>query len=392
MSKENYSNIRSVMHTYSRAPLAEGQQHIDQATVRAGHRISIDEVRAEKIPIIALMSDRSKYLIEENGKMIVGGELGKSYTKIMKFISKASLKEIPNTNGEAFLIVDDNNESYTDWIDPSDAPVSQNALSEGYALRLIGKNGIEIQRDYGWDFDSFNGILHFSSKFKPGIAAWNDKGFGNPVVEGFVYIGKHMSDISSDLNATINSSKEIINDAIAQCLAIQPFKFSSDLMLKIGNAYQIENTGFDYESRDWFQTVTFIVPGYCFEITSLDKDETVITEMRHLSNGDTQIFMDLPWDVNFDKPIIKYAYSTGVDGQGTKYPVYGTYYFVATTFVTVDGQKIIVKPTIDYSLTPSLVPGIPEEYQYTMEEQLGVQSPYPVGSYVGGYPGNLATN
>lgn len=394
MSKENYTNVRNAMHVYSRSPLAEGQLYVDQATARSGHRISIDEIRADTLPKIASIEERnSRYLADDNGKRIVGGQLGRNYTNVIKFIDKAVIREIPNSNGEAYIVVNDNNEPYVDWVDPSDVPINQHTLSEGFTIRLLSQDGTqEIQRNYGWDFDAFNGILHFSSAFKPGMSEWEAKGFGKPVIEGFVYIGKHVSDITSNLNNSFNESRQIIDDAIAQCLSIQPFKFTSDLMQKIGDPYQVPHTGKSFESRDWFQTVSFIVPGYCFELTSLDRDETIITEMRHLSTGDTQIFIDLPWDMNYQKPIIKYAYDSGIDGQGNKFPVIGTYSFIATTFVSADGRKITVKPTIDFSLTPSLVTTIPTDYVYTDEDQQGMISPYLAGTYVGTYPGHLTVN
>jgi len=71
--------------------------------------------------------------------------------------------------------------------------------------------------------------------------------------------------------------------------------------------------------------------------------------MRHLSNGDTQIFMDLPWNVEYNKPIQYWDWDSGIPGQGNRIPSLGKYKFIATTFVRNDGRKIAVKDIIDCS-------------------------------------------
>ena len=157
--------------------------------------------------------------------------------------------------------------------------------------------------------------------------------FGNTVLKHF---------LSSDIAQTQTN----LEDAIANAIAIQPYKFLTDQMDKIDSPYPKELTALPGKKYEYYQRLSFIVPGYCFELTSLDKDETIITEMRHLPTGDTQIFMDLPWNLEYDKPIIQWEYE-GPDRSGIRHPVLGKYSFIATTFVKNNGEKISVKDTIN---------------------------------------------
>ena len=383
MLKKNYMNIRSSMHTFSKAPLAEGQQNYDQATARSGHNTYASDIRAQEIPAIANLAERdSKYLVTNNQVREVGGELGQAYVDVIKFIEAGTLQEIPNSNGEAYTVIDASSSPLTGWIDPSDKPLTQTALSDGYEIRLFS-DGREVVRNYGWTFDAFNGILHFSKKFRPGSEDWLNAGFtSTPTIQGFIYIGKTTSDFNSSLEESFNETKESVNTALGKTLAVAPFKFSDKLMQKLGAPYQVDYTAEEYDANTWFQTLSFIIPGFVFQLTALDTNETVITEMRHLKNGDTQILLDLPWDINYDQPIVRYAYDSGEPGIGTKYPVLGHYAFIAVAFVSSDGSKIPVNMMLDYDLQPHLV--IPHhEDVYTYPEDPVFQSPYPVGTYIG---------
>ena len=78
MSRAHFNQIRNTMHTYSRAPIAEGQEFIDQAVARAGHHINFNEVRAEDFPMITSIEERDQYFLIKNinGIRIVGGQYG----------------------------------------------------------------------------------------------------------------------------------------------------------------------------------------------------------------------------------------------------------------------------------------------------------------------------
>ena len=87
--------------------------------------------------------------------------------------------------------------------------------------------------------------MHFSKKFKPGSAEWISCGFGDGSdiwLEGFVYIGKKNSDFNESLLSSFNETKESVNEALGSSLAVKPFKFSSALMDKLGDPYQVQFT------------------------------------------------------------------------------------------------------------------------------------------------------
>jgi len=190
----------------------------------------------------------------------------------------------------------------------------------------------------------------------------------------FIYIGKtttnHFTKVTNDLAET----QQTLEIAIANAIAIQPYKFSTDQMDKIDSPYPKEFTEFPGRGYDYYQRLSFIVPGYCFELTALDKDETIISEMRHLPNGDTQIFMDLLWDLEYDKPIIRYEFEES--SYPGRYPVIGKYSFIATTFVRSDGGKIAVKELIncDVENYNRIIAG---PYTYTSDIDNGWRVPHP---------------
>lgn len=383
------------MHTYSHAPLADGQKNYDQASVRAGHTVYARDIRQEDIPAILSIEERnSTYLISTAN----GLEVVENYANVIKFIQEGTLVEIPGTNGESWRIIDSaTNNPITGWIDPSDKPVNQTTLSNGYEIRL--KTGVDtyISRNYGWSFDTFNGILKFSSEFNPKMQKWTeDAEFGTPVIEGFIYVGKTVEKKNEEIDQSIIDTKNDFNAAFASTLIIQPFRFNTEIMVPIGDPYQKEYTDVRLEKCTWFQTMSFVVPGFCFQIASLDDDETIITEMRHLRNGDTQIFIDVPWDTINNKPIVRFIANEDVPEAGTKFPVIGTYKFIASSFLRADGFRIPVAEIIDYNNPPvnnpdvmrmyfpaTPVPGTAgsSPYEYIDQDRPSeYTSPYPVGT------------
>ena len=230
----NFAQIKG--HVYSRQPLAAGQKFLDQMTVKSGHHVNESEVRGEIIPDIISLADRDEkfLIINEFGKRVTGGPVGSRYTKVIEFIDKASLVEIPNSNGESYQVIDKNGNPISNFIDPSDKPITNTKLSDGYQIQLFAEDGTTpISINFGWTINTLNGIVHFSSEYKPGSTKWENLGFGMPVIEGFIYIGKSTTDniesILSGLSFTQRSLENVINDSIA----IQPFKFSTEQMVKI---------------------------------------------------------------------------------------------------------------------------------------------------------------
>jgi hypothetical protein len=374
MSKEHFSKIRSLMHTYSRSTIAEGQEFIDQATARSGHRVNINEVRSDIYPMISSIEERDTYFLTTNneGVRVVGGKVGSQFTKVIQFLDKVKLQEIPNTNGESYRVIDKDGNALQNFIDPADKPINDVKLSDGYEIKLFANDGETIiPRNYGWEFDSFNGILHFDSKFKPGSIDWNALKFGTPLLEGFIYIGESTLDVVQNLKTENENNQKAIEKAVENALAIQPFKFTTKEMHKVDEPYKAPYNHLEGDDQEYFQQLSFIVPGYCFELTSLDNDQTFITELRHLPNGDTQIFLDLPWNIDYDQPILYYEWASGINGLGNKIPVIGKYKFIATTFVKSNGKKITVKELIDYEGKYSEVIQPQEDYRFSTEYEAG---------------------
>ena len=110
MSRAHFSQVRNTMHTYSRAPIAEGQEFIDQAVARSGHYVNYNEIRADEFPMISSIQERDEYFLMTNpsGIRVVGGSYGSKFTKVIQFLDKVSIQEIPLTNGESYRIVDAN--------------------------------------------------------------------------------------------------------------------------------------------------------------------------------------------------------------------------------------------------------------------------------------------
>ena len=119
-------------------------------------------------------------------------------------------------------------------------------------------------------------------------------------------------------------------------------------MNKIGDPYIKEYSGILKTVPEYCQKMSFIVPGYCFEISTIDntgKNETFITEMSHIpydetdpNSGDTIIYIDVPWNLENDCP--NYKASTGENQLGD-------YIFKTASFIKNNGGNINVKETIN---------------------------------------------
>lgn len=379
MKDKLYNSVRNIMHTYSHAPLADGQINYDQATARSGHTVYSRDIRANDIPAILSISDRDRFYLEET---LNGIAVKQEYSDVIKFVEEGLIRAIPHTNNEAFIVVDASNNPITGWIDPADKPVNQYTLANGYEIRLKAGDKY-VSRNYGWSFDAFNGILKFSGKLKPGTPEWEREfGCDGAIVEGFIYVGSTLQNDSNAIKEEIEQTKERFTSEFAGTLIIQPFRFDSSIMVKIGDPYPKKYTNVQPEKNVYFQTLSFVVPGFCFQISSLDDDETIITEMRHLPNGDTQIFIDVPWDLRYDRPIVRYMWNSTIEEVGVQYPVLGIYKFIASSFLRADGHNIPVTNIIDFNANPQGILPIPSSYEYIDSNPgAGEQvSPYPVGS------------
>lgn len=380
MFNSNFTTVKAAMHAYSRSPLAKGQVLLDQVNTPAGHNVSYDRVRAEKIPAIATVYDRDAFYLEEkNGGKIVGNELGRQYASVLRFIDKGRLEVIPGTNGESYIILDQQYNVCKNFIGPSDVPIDYKTLSNGYEIRMFADDGVtEIPQDVGWTFDYFNGIIHFDQEAKPGSEKWV---WGAPTVEAFVYTGKYISELLESINTNQNVVTQQVQNATNSLIAIQQFKFTSQNMTTVGDPYPIENSRLGVP--DYFQRLSMVIPAYVFELIGLDKNETIFTDIMHLPNGDSLIFFDVPWYVEEAIPIISYTYDSGEDGLGTRIPVVGKYKFLATGFVQNDGSKIQLRPMKDYEENPNDVIPSPAVIEPSTSYESGVPvtalHPQPLG-------------
>lgn len=352
MANSFYENSKAILHAYSHSPYIEGQQFTDQAGARAGHYINQYEVRAEEIPAIKDIEERDKFIVNNGTRRIVGGTRGAQYQNIIRFIDKFRLEKIANSNGEAWYVVDEANNDVPlkNFICPTDAQISFTQPSFGYEIQLFSQDGKkQIPFNYGWRFDTFNGILHFSPTFKPGMTEWIQAGFGNyPTLEGFVYIGKYATDVIQNVNETVENVSGYAKEVDDQSIAIQPCIFSTAQMTPIGDPYIKEYSGILKTVPEYCRKMSFIVPGYCFEISTIDntgKNETFITEMSHIpydetdpNSGDTIIYIDIPWNIENDCP--NYKSSTGENQLGD-------YVFKTASFIKNNGGNINVKETIN---------------------------------------------
>jgi len=376
MYTSKFAQIRNSMHTYSRAPLAKGQRWIDQCTAPAGHNVYFDRIRAEEIPEILTIEDRAAYLVNAGEKYVISANCpgNKDYTKVLKFIDHAKIAPILNTNNESYIVVDESNNPITGFIDPADKPKNQYTLSEGYTVRLFAADGVtEITRNYGWTFDSFNGIITFKSDCYPGGPNWPVE-FGEPTIEGIVYIGKYVSDILDEYKNSIQEISEATQNSDDNSMIIKPFKFTTSNMTALGEPYAVDDQDPNY--INYYQLMSIVIPAYVFEVTMLDKDTTILTELRHLPNGYTQILIDIPWDVRYSRPIIRFDYEGGNSAIGARIPVIGAYKFMATSFMNKDGSTIMVASVKDYENDPNDVIATPSQYEYYEEYQDGEQAPY----------------
>ena len=361
MFTTKFAQVRNSMHTLSRAPLASGQKWVDQATSPAGHNVYYDRVRAASLPLIpdayVLSAD---FLSFEGGVPTIKGDA----SKILKYIYQAPIAEIEGSNGESYCVIDIENvpsgAAITGFVDPADAPKSQYELSEGYDVHLFDSRGVEISRNCGWSFDFYNSILHFTPEMNPRSTDWP---YGDVTLNGIVYIGPYVSTLVDNLSGDLQEDVHRIEIKVNESIEIQPFIFSTDNMTPIGQPYEVRGQSVGY--RDFFQLLSVVIPAYVFEISMLDNDVTIITDMRHLPDGSTQIFINVPWDVEHMMPIVKYEMDPD---SFTRQSFCGKYKFSASGFRNKDKSIIKVNKPINYDEPDApggaMIPTHPSNYEY----------------------------
>ena len=348
-----YTETKIKLHPYSRSPLAEGQINFDQAGARSGHTVSFEDVRGEEIPIIENNEARKQALfIDNNGNKFVK----KEFSSHIEFIENGLLSAIPGTNYESFYIFvnkNDREEIVKNWIDPSDKSINSYTLSDGYEIKLISEsNNTEISRNYGWEFDSFNGILHFSPEFKPYnpdgsfTENWINAGFDKPIIQGFIYIGQNIKEVMSrsfnEVNENISNLENKTFEIMNAALAIQPIKFSTCNMSSVDKPYQKESLTNDTCVK-YYQKLCIDIPYYCFDLFLTANNEKVLTEIHHLENGHSEIYLDVLWDCCYERPIVGHTLI-----NNSQIPLIGHIEFTAYAFAQNDGKPIKTLSTLCY--------------------------------------------
>ena len=375
---EKQQLIATSLHSQSRFATAIGQKFADQAPAKAGHNVHAEDVRVDRIPVISSVIERDRFYLIVNaaGKRIVGGQKGSRYVNILKFLDKVSFTEVPNTNGESWRIFDDvTGKVITSFIAPTDKLDEGNKLlSEGYKITIYDANGNKIPNSYGYVFDAHNGILKFRGDATPAKMGW-----GTPTIEAFIYVGKYVSDSVDEIDERIETANEEILKYSRQALAIQPFQFTTAAMERIGEPYvQPLSDVLDPRDAIYMQQLHILIPAYVFETTAMDTEKTFLTELRHHQNGDTEIFIEVPWSMQVNKPILWWDWN-GENGQnGIRSEQVGDYIFTATAFVMNNGDKINVKETINYGDTSPLIIPSEKHYEYSTPDVVGWSVPKPV--------------
>ena len=333
--------IDAYMHKFSRAITAEGQIFPDQTAVKSGHNISYVEVRAEEVPVCDSITERDANLLTSG---IPGTRSVKDVElqKIIKFYDRAPLTCLTNTNGEAWVLLDENNVPIKGFIDPTDRLVDGRRLSDGYKVVMYAENGRKISPHQGWTFESFSGLFKFDSNKTPEKMGW-----GRPRVEVFRYIGKSVKEKFGDITQLIEC---VYNSAVAiskAALVVQPFDISTEKMIQLyEKPYMIPGTFDKFGKQVYANSFQYNIPGYVFEAIALDKDETIVAECQHLENGDSKVTVEVAVDPESGLPIIGYEQTTDKNGFPLLSLNVGHLNFRFSTFMTEGGEKIKIKPVI----------------------------------------------
>ena len=352
------------MHKFSRAITAEGQIFQDQTTIKSGHNISYVEVRAEEVPVCDSITERDNKLLTSDapGTRSVKDE---NLKKIIKFYDRAPLTCLTNTNGEAWVLLDENNIPIKGFIDPTDRLVDGRRLSDGYKVVMYAENGRKISPHQGWSFEAYSGLFKFDSNKTPEKMGW-----GRPRVEIFRYIGKSIKEKFGDITQLIEC---VYNNSIAiskAALVVQPFDISTEKMIQLyEKPYMIPGTFDKFGKHVYANSFQYDIPGYVFEAIALDKNETIVAECQHLENGDSKVTVEVAVDPESGLPIIGYEETTDKNGFPLLSLNVGHLTFRFSTFMTEGGEKIKIKPviTLGQNNTNNIATPISKEDREKME-------------------------
>ncbi len=349
------NDINNYLHKFSKGVVAEGQLYERQAQVKSGHNVDYVTVRGQDIPECQY---RELLLTSSN-------TVKTPYNAVLKFWNQASMTVYPDSNGQSYYLLD-NNQIVSDFVDPSDKLIDGRVLSKGYTPYFYGvkPNGVlEKLSPILYQFESYSGILSFEKGKTP-----SDLGYVGVKIEAFQYIGKSVKENFRNIEELIAMNLMLLQKLSSQRIVVQPYKFSTENMTAINDPRPIPGAFNKFGKQMWCQTFQIQIPGYVFETstescyTGTDKNDTiqlyengvVISDMKHLPNGDTIINIQLEVDAGEDmetagtgKIILGYEeYSvTGTNQPGLRIKV-GNINFVASTFKRNDNFKLDVKDPI----------------------------------------------
>ena len=174
-------------HSLSKA-ITNETQYPFESKFKSSHTIKYDEVWAESIPYCPDVASADAFAFNSS---------------IIKKYELKELTEIPGSNGQAWYIND--NRFVRPFISPVDVVEnSTNMPSIGFEAKLYKNNGTLIPSTSGvWFIDYYAGIVHFESAYTP-----SDLGYGIPKITLYVYIGKTLADLIS--NVIVQSNLKLI--------------------------------------------------------------------------------------------------------------------------------------------------------------------------------------
>ena len=180
-------------HSLSKA-ITNETQYPFESKFKSSHTIKYDEVWAESIPYCPDVASADAFALNSS---------------IIKKYELKELTEIPGSNGQAWYIND--NKFVRPFISPVDVVQSgTNMPSIGFDVKLYKENGTFISPTSGvWFVDYYAGIVHFESAYTPA-----DLGYGKPKISVYVYIGKTVADLISNVMNTQSNLNIITSEKL----------------------------------------------------------------------------------------------------------------------------------------------------------------------------------
>lgn len=387
---KKYNDVQTLLHKFSLSPAIAEETELTNATLKSGHTVSYNEVRAEQIPAYknkvelydTILQYRSK---DDNGNIITPSidslEVTTTWKDTIKFYNKELMNPIPDKSGYSWYVptkkkfIDDDNEveleTYAnDFISPTDVLVGGKDLSKAYTVEIYDIDGKIISPIY-YTFDYYNGILTFNPDVtKKQINKWAvsaNKAETGIKLTGFKYIGKYVnnyfkdleesitevknyadellkttynelsdmiSTAKSELNSLITMNKELIAAVQLESLAIDKVKFDTTNMKSSDSFFE------DEFNQTLVKTYKCEISGYCWDVRALDNSDIILADISHEydDNVGWKSKIEIQVAVNKDGKIIPDYQNKDITFEKLE--------FEASIFTKVSGESIgIIKST-----------------------------------------------